>query len=52
VRPAKPLIRKQATQADTWCPWVGSGWVKPFPLPWLGSSLHTRAGLVDQTVRG
>ena len=26
---------------------MGSGWVKPFPLPWLDSSPHSRAGLVD-----
>jgi hypothetical protein len=29
---------------------MGSGWVKPFPLPWLGSSPHSRAGLVDQPI--
>jgi len=32
-------------------PVVGSGWVKPFPLPWPGSSPHARAGLVDSPTR-
>tara|TARA_A100001234_G_C12347838_1_gene268687 strand:+ start:122 stop:445 length:324 start_codon:yes stop_codon:yes gene_type:complete len=40
-------IHQWTTQAGARLSVVGSGWVKPFPLPWPGSSPHARAGLVD-----